>query len=195
MYTECSQFQFIIINVESVRSPHMFLLSTLYPTFYCGSGRTKVRPFLFFVRIGAQAGIEWFASAEGAQCAPGVRLKRRRGKCPCFTGWDAACAAASRTRGGASPPLANPPPPGDVRGCPRPQTNLSTYCGKICFAITSRQFRFLPDPGGRSAGDARFASTVFVKATLRPGTDAPLWGGSQSPACRNGSWAADRKRH
>ena len=51
MYTECSQFQFIIINVESVRSPHMFLLSTLYPTFYCGSGRTKVRPFLFFVHI------------------------------------------------------------------------------------------------------------------------------------------------
>ena len=37
--------------VESVRSPHMFLLSTLYPTFYCGSGRTKVRPFLFFVRM------------------------------------------------------------------------------------------------------------------------------------------------
>ena len=51
MYTECSQFTGIIKNVESVRSPHMFLLSTLYPTFYCGSGRTKVRPFLFFMRI------------------------------------------------------------------------------------------------------------------------------------------------
>ena len=45
------------INVESVRSPHMFLLSTLYPTFYCGNGRTKVRPFLFFraVRITGRA--------------------------------------------------------------------------------------------------------------------------------------------
>ena len=92
-------------------------------------------------------------------------------------------------------PSCESPPPGDVRGCPRPQTNLSTFCGKICFAITSRQFRFLPDPGGRSAGDARFASTVFVKATLRPGTDAPLWGGSQSPACRNGKRAADGRRH
>lgn len=38
----------MIISVESVRSPHMFLLSTLYPTFYCGSSRTKVRLFLFF---------------------------------------------------------------------------------------------------------------------------------------------------
>ena len=30
----------------------------------------------------------------------------------------------------------------------------------------------MPDPGDRSAGDARFASTVFVKATLRPGAGA-----------------------
>ena len=49
MYTECSQFTSIINDVESVRSPHMFLLSTLYPTFYCGSSRTKVRLFLFFL--------------------------------------------------------------------------------------------------------------------------------------------------
>ena len=194
MYTECSQFQFIIINVESVRSPHMFLLSTLYPTFYCGSGRTKVRPFLFFVRIGAQAGIEWFASAEGAQCAPGVRLKKRRGKCPCFTGWDAACAAASRARGGLAPSCGSPPP-GEVRGCPRPQTNLSTFCGKICFAIISRRFGFAPNLRGGGADDVRFMFIVSVKATLRPGTDAPLWGGSQPPACRNSRWVADGRRH
>ena len=28
-------------------------------------------------------------------------------------------------------PSCESPPPGDVYGCPRPQTNLSTYCGKI----------------------------------------------------------------
>ncbi len=55
MYTECSHFPYIIITVESVRSPHMFLLSTLYPTFYCGNGRTKVRPFLFLRAFGAAA--------------------------------------------------------------------------------------------------------------------------------------------
>ena len=149
MYTECSQFQFIIINVESVRSPHMFLLSTLYPTFYCGSGRTKVRPFLFFVRIGAQAGIEWFASAEGAQCAPGVRLKRRWGKYPCFTGWDAACAAASRTRGGASPPLANHPRRGmfaDARD--RKQICPHSVEKFVCDNVAADKFRACPRGGG-----------------------------------------------
>ena len=59
----------------------------------------------------------------------------------------------------------------------------------------SRQFRFAHDPGGGSAGDVRFMFIVSVKATLRPGTDAPLWGGSQSPACRNGNWVADGRRH
>ena len=131
---------------------------------------------------------------RGAQCAPGVRLKRRRGKCPCFTGWDAACAAASRARGGLAPSCQSPPP-GDARGCPRPQTNLSTFCGKICFAIISRRFGFAPNLRGGGADDVRFMFIVSVKATLRPGTDAPLWGGSQPPACRNSRWVADGRLH
>ena len=85
MYTECSQFQFIIINVESVRSPHMFLLSTLYPTFYCGSGRTKVRPFLFFCAHNAQAGIEWFVPVGARSARPGFALNGGGESCPCIT--------------------------------------------------------------------------------------------------------------
>lgn len=64
MYTECSQFPIMIISVESVRSPHMFLLSTLYPTFYCGSSRTKVRLFLFFSPF-FQVKQEFSANTEG----------------------------------------------------------------------------------------------------------------------------------
>src|SRR5699024_10646125 len=51
--------------------------------------------------------------------------------CPCFTGrvsppaggGDGAPARRGRARGGLAPSCGSPPP-GDVRGCPRPQTNF-----------------------------------------------------------------------
>ena len=65
MFTECTQLFRIIKNVESVRSPHMFLLSTLYPTFYCGSGWAKARLFLFFLRSSrAIGGIQYPLSTK-----------------------------------------------------------------------------------------------------------------------------------
>ena len=135
---------------------------------------------------------------RGAQCAPKVRPKRRRGSCPCITGrvsppagggtvslraTGALRLAKSRrkaavarmharcgSRRGGLAPSCESPPPGDVRGCPRPQTNLSTFCGKICFAIISRRFGFAPNLRGGGADDVRFMFIVSVKATLRPGT-------------------------
>ena len=133
---------------------------------------------------------------RGAQCAPGVRLKRRRGSCPCITGrvsppagggtvslraTGALRLAKSRrkaavarmharcgSRRGGLAPSCESPPPGDVHGCPRSQTNLSTYCGK--FDLRQRRGgRVLHlTPGGGSAGDARLAPNVSMKAALRP---------------------------
>ena len=77
MYTKCSQFHFIIIAVESVRSPHMFLLSTLYPTFYCGSGRTEVRPFLFFMPM-ARSETHFRANKTHRGCAADASMGAKR---------------------------------------------------------------------------------------------------------------------
>ena len=66
-------------------------------------------------------------------------------------------------------PSCQSPPPGDVRGCPRPQTNFIHILWKNLFAITSRRLGFALDPGGGGAVDVRLAFAVSVKATLRPG--------------------------
>ena len=77
--------------VESVRSPHMFLLSTLYPTFYCGSGRANVRPFLFFCAYCAQAGEgdcltrqRGIPAHRGLNCGLRGRLAGKRGQTAFF---------------------------------------------------------------------------------------------------------------
>ena len=72
MFTECTQLFRIIKNVESVRSPHMFLLSTLYPTFYCGSGWAKARLFLFFFAL--------FARDRGYPIPPIYKIRFRRNR-------------------------------------------------------------------------------------------------------------------
>ena len=112
---------------------------------------------------------------RGAQCAPKVRLKRRRGSCPCITGrvsppagggtvslraTGALRLAKSRRkaavarmharcgsrRGGTSPPLANHP----RRGCSRMPATANKFVHilwKNLFAITSRRISFAPAPG------------------------------------------------
>ena len=146
MYTECSQFQFIIINVESVRSPHMFLLSTLYPTFYCVSGRTKVRPFLFFCAHGAQAGIEWFVPVGARSARSGFALKgggestraSRAGMRP---------ARPPRAQEGALRPLLRITPAGGCSRMPATANKFVHILWKNLFAITSRRISFAPAPG------------------------------------------------
>ena len=66
-------------------------------------------------------------------------------------------------------PSCGSPPPGDVCGCPRPQTNFIHILWKNLFAITSRRFCLAPDPGGGGAVDVWLAPAVCIKATLRPG--------------------------
>ena len=76
---------------------------------------------------------------------------------------------ATGAQEGALRPLLRITPAGDVRGCPRPQTNFIHILWENLFAITSRRLGFALDPGGGGAGDVRPSPVVSVKATLRPG--------------------------
>ena len=109
-------------------------------------------------------------------------------------GGNVAPARRGRARGGLNP-LLSITPAGRRSRVPATANKFFHILWKNLFAITSRRFGFPPDPGGGSAGDVWLMPAVRVKATLRPGAGAPLWGGSQSPACRNGNWVADGRRH
>ena len=166
MYTECSQFQFIIINVESVRSPHMFLLSTLYPTFYCGSGRTKVRPFLFFVRIGAQAGIEGFVSVGREPLRPALGIYGRAMRTPMEYGcsvWRAESwpRPASSCRCAAIHLLA----PYEIAH----QFTFSRPAGKCCASPRSSGVAAVPLALIRQPGGGRKASLTLTRAARPKG--------------------------
>ena len=147
-----------------------------------------------FCAHGAQAGIEWFVPVGARSARPGFALKgggestraSRAGMRP---------ARPPRAQEGALRPLLRITPAGGCSRMPATANKFVHILWKNLFAIMSRQLHFAPDPRGGGADDVRFMFIVSVKATLRPGTDAPLWGGSQPPACRNSRWVADGRRH
>ena len=91
-----------------------------------------------------------------------------QGISPPAGGGDGAPTRRGRARGGLAPSCQSPPP-GEVRGCPRPQTNFVHILWKNLICDNVAVISFAPDLEGGGAGDVRFMLTVSVKATLRPG--------------------------
>ena len=112
-----------------------------------------------FCAHNAQAGIEWFVPVGARSARPrfalkgggevarasraGFRRLRAAGRCRCARRTALRLAKSRRkaavarmharcgSRRGGLAPSCESPPPGDVHGCPRSQTNLSTCCGKF----------------------------------------------------------------